>query len=244
VLALNLAGSVLSAHTPAALLVIAAAAGLVLAAAHMLLPAGTMTARRGFPTVVVLRALSGCAFGGAGAFLPLLLTLLRGQPPTRAGVTLTVTGLMWAGGSWLQGRQRTPRPVRTLRLGLAAMTGGLLVTTLLASSRLPIWAGLVGWAVAGVGMGLTSPTLSMLALDLSEPHEQGRNTGAMRLAGSLSTAVWFAATGAMLAVFGPVPGRAVFAVLVLAAAGLALLGLLLTHRIAPSGEWHDGGAVP
>jgi MFS family permease len=121
-----------------------------------------------------------------------------------------------------------------LRLGLAAMSGGLLVTTLLASSALPIWVGLCGWAGAGVGIGLTSPTLSLLALDLSGPHEQGRNTSAMRLAGSLSTAVWFAVGGAMLSVFGPTPGPVVFASLILAAAGLALLGLVLTRRIPPS----------
>jgi MFS family permease len=234
VLALSLAGSALSEHTTPALAVIAAAAGLVVAAARRLLPVGTLTARRGFPTVVVLRALSSCAFGGAGAFLPLLLTVVRGQPPTRAGVTLTVTGLMWAGGSWLQGRQHTHRPVRMLRLGLAAMSAGLLATTLLAPPGVPIWVGLCGWAVAGIGIGMTSPTLSLLALELSEPHEQGRNTSAMRLAGSLSTAVWFAAGGAMVSVFGPASSPGVFATLILAAAALALLGLLLTRRIPPS----------
>ena len=63
-----------------------------------------------------------------------------------------------------------------LRAGLVAMTLGLAVATLLALPDLAPWWGLAGWALAGIGMGISSSTLSVLMLDLSPDDQQGRNT--------------------------------------------------------------------
>lgn len=51
-----------------------------------------------------MRGLLTFPFFGADAFLPLMLTSVRGQSATRAGLALTVSGLLWTLGSWVQAR--------------------------------------------------------------------------------------------------------------------------------------------
>jgi MFS family permease len=228
---LSLAGGYLETHTaPAVLVSVASVAGLV-ATAHRLLPAGTVRFARGLPTVVALRGLSSAAFAGIGAFLPLLLTLLHDFGPRLAGISLSVTGTMWAAGSFLQGHNtRFPR-VTVLRAGLALMTAGLGGTFLLTLDGLSPWVGLSGWAVAGIGMGLTSPTLSLLTLDLSTSADQGRNSGAAQMAGSIAMAVSFALSGAMIALATPEPGQETFAAIVVVGAASAAAAFALAHRV-------------
>jgi MFS family permease len=202
------------------------------------MPAGTFRAAAGFPTVVVLRTLVAAAFGGVGGFLPLLLTLLHGFGPALAGISLTITGVMWATGSWLQGRDRIAgnvAKVQVLRAGLAAMTVGLSVTTTLAWTGLPAWVGLAGWALAGIGMGLSSPTLAVLTLDLAGEHRQGRYTSAAQMAGSIGMAAGFAIGGTLIAFAEPDPGRAEFGAILTGGAALALLGLLVVRRVSAAG---------
>jgi len=86
-------------------------------AAVRVMPKGTFVARRGFPAVVAVRGLGGAAFAGVGAYLPLLLTLQHDFSPSRAGVTLSITGVCWAFGSWLQGREHGIQRVNVLRTG-------------------------------------------------------------------------------------------------------------------------------
>jgi len=111
------------------------------------------------------------------------------------------------------------------------MTTGLAIATTLAWTGLPVWIGLAGWAVAGLGMGLSSPTLALLTLDLAGEHNQGRYTSAGQMSASMSTATTFAISGTLLAFAAPHPGRLVFGVILTAGAVLALLGLLATGRV-------------
>ncbi|TDD72314.1 MFS transporter [Jiangella aurantiaca] len=229
VFGLSLAGEHLAADpVPAATLIALGAAGTGLAAVR-LLPRGTFRVRRGLPAVVAQRAFVSAAFAGVGSWLPLLLTLVHGFTPTTAGVSLSITGVMWAFGSWLQGRDHRYAPAVVLRAGLAAMTAGLAVTTLLAWPAVPPVVGLLGWALAGVGMGLTSPVLSLLILAGSDRTNQGRNVSAGQLAGSLSTAGTLAVSGAAVALTAP--GPAVFAGILVAGGLVALAGLLTSGRV-------------
>ncbi|PZF80931.1 MFS transporter [Jiangella anatolica] len=240
VFGLSLAGEQLAGNTVPAVAVVvvgAAAAGL---AAVRLLPPGTFRARRGLPAVVAQRAFAAAAYAGVGSWLPLLLTLVHGFTATTAGVSLSITGVMWAFGSWLQGRDHGRAPEVVLRAGLAAMTAGLAVTTLLAWPALPPVVGLLGWALAGVGMGLTSPVLSLLILAGSDRTNQGRNVSAAQLAGSLSTAAVLAVSGAAVALTSP--GPATFAGILVAGGIVALAGLLTAGRVvddrpATVGTW-------
>jgi MFS family permease len=113
------------------------------------------------------------------------------------------------------------------------MTAGLALTTTLAWTRLPVPIGLVGWAIAGLGMGLASPTLALLTLDLAGERHQGRYSSAGQMAASISTAITFAITGTLMALAAPDPGPIVFGVILAGGAGVALLGLLITGRVVP-----------
>jgi MFS family permease len=231
VLALTLAGERLTSHALVAWAVLATSAALLFLAVTRLLPAGTLRGARGLPAVIAVRGLVSLAFGGVGAFLPLLLTLLHGFRPTQAGISLTVTGVMWAFGSWLQGRDLPWRRATVLRTGLVAMTLGLALATLLAFPDLAPWWGLAGWALAGVGMGISSSTLSVLMLDLSPDDQQGRNNSAAQTAAAAAIAVGLAFGGALVAMTAPSPGPMVFLVLLAGGTAAAGLGVLLSGRV-------------
>ena len=231
VLALTLAGEQLTSHALVAWAVLAPSAALLVLAVTRLLPAGTLRGARGLPAVIAVRGLVSVAFGAVGAFLPLLLTLLHGFRPTQAGISLTVTGVMWAFGSWLQGRDLPWRRGTVLRAGLVAMTLGLAVATLLVLPDLAPWWGLVGWALAGIGMGISSSTLSVLMLDLSPDDQQGRNNSAAQTAAAAAMAVGLAFGGALVAMTAPSPGPMVFAVLLAGGTAAAALGVLLSGRV-------------
>lgn len=234
VFGLSFAGEHLAADpVPAVAVVVLGAAGAGLAAVR-LLPRGTFRIRRGLPAVVAQRAFAAAAFAGIGAWLPLLLTLVHDFSATTAGISLSITGVMWAFGSWLQGRDHGYPPAVVLRTGLATMTAGLAVSTLLAWPAVPPVIGLLGWAVAGVGMGLTSPVLSLLVLAGSDRTNQGRNVSAAQLAGSLSTAAALAVSGAAVALAGP--DTATFAGILVAGGVVALAGLLTAGRVVAAAD--------
>lgn len=240
VFGLTLAGESLAAHRLPALAAVLVSAALLGTAIVHLVPRGTLRADCGLPSVVAVRALTGASFGGVGAFLPLLLTLLHGFGPSSAGVSLSVTGVMWAVGSFIQGRDHGLPRLRVLQVGLTLISIGLLGTTLLTVPTLPAWVGLACWALAGVGMGLSSSSLSVLTLDLSADEDQGRNNGAAQIASSASMAIAFAAGGSVLAFAAPHPGPAVFAMIVLGGAVAALLGTALSGRVVPCAPGRDG----
>jgi len=214
------------------LLLLAALAALV-PALHAILPAGTLRGAPGIPALTLLRGLLGAAFGATGGLIPLMLTEVHGYGPAAAGVSLTITGLFWAAGSQLQGLSMTQRRTSVatrLRAGFVLLTFGVAGPALLAVGVLPTWAGLGLWAVAGVGMGISSPTISTHVLTLSTPADQGRNSAATFLAPSVSQAVAYAVSGAAIAWSAPHPGGTVFGMLMGASVALAAMGALLAPR--------------
>lgn len=198
----------------------AMALGALLLAARHLLPAGTLRAQKGLPRMIALRGIVSAAFFGTEVFIPLMLSREYGLSPVWAGAALTVGALGWFSGSWYQGNTtRSWSRVHLLRGGLGLMTVGI---ALLLAATLPlalsgsaverpiaIAAVIAGWALTGIGMGLTYPSLSVLTLALSTAAEQGRNSAALQLADALGIA-------SMLAV-----GGSLFALLLARAPGLA-----------------------
>jgi MFS family permease len=228
---MTLAGDQLESHRLLAGLAIPVSLVVLAVAAVRVMPRGTFTARRGFPAVVAVRGLGGAAFAGAGAYLPLLLTLQHDFSPARAGVTLSITGVSWAFGSWLQGRDHGIQRPTVLRIGLTLMTLGLGITSLLAWTDWTSWAGLIGWSTAGTGMGLSSSSLSVLTLDLSDANNSGRNSSAAQMASTMSIATALAVSGTLLALNAENPGPWVFGAIITASATLALAGLLTASRV-------------
>jgi MFS family permease len=207
---------------------VALSLGTLGASARRLLPPGALRAACGIGGVVALRGLLSAAFMGVGAFLPLVLTVLRHHGPVTAGISLSITGVTWTAGSTLQGRW-PGRPLVLLRTGFSLVTVGLVATSLIVWLDAPTAVGLTGWAVAGIGIGMTSGTLSVLTMSASDESNQGRNNAGGQMAASIGSAVFLAVAGGVLALFGE-PSRAAFGVISALAVGVALTGLLATGR--------------
>ena len=215
--------------------VTASLAGLLLLvpATRLVLPPGVLTAARGIPAVIALRGLLAAAFGLVGAYLPLMLTTVHGLRPAAAGISLTVTGLFWAAGSQIHGLgavQRHVEPVRRLRIGFSLIAIGVFGPALLSLDLTTLWAGLALWAVAGLGMGLSSPTLSTQMLALSPTTVQGRNTAAGNVTASVTQSVTLGAAGALIAWQTPsLPGW-LFAAIMASGGVIGLAGAVLAGR--------------
>lgn len=199
-------------------------AGLVaaLVAARQLLPAGTLRAARGLPSVILLRGFIAAAFASAEAFLPLLLTQHFGWSLTQAGIALSAGAVTWSIGSAVQARITSDAARRRLLpTGFAVAASGLAVVMLpVAVAGLPSGLVLLGWAGMGLGIGLSFPMLSVLLLKLSRPEQQGGNTSALQLSDALVSSAALACAGLL---FDPAT-RQVLPVLLLAFALAALAG--------------------
>ncbi|WP_327006101.1 MFS transporter [Dactylosporangium sp. NBC_01737] len=214
-----------------------------------LLPAGTFTGRRGLPSVILVRGFAGAAFMQADVFIPLLLTRERGLSPSLAGLTLTAGALLWSAGSWIQARQgQRFSPAARLRVGLSGIAVGVLSAVALVAPAVPVAMVVAGWCVAGFGMGLASPTVSALVLQLSPPGEQGVNSSALSVADSLLTTVVLAVGGSVFAALvtaGPVAYLAAFLIALLpAVAGAVLAGRVTAGAQAPAAVFPQEAGVP
>lgn len=202
---------------------------LALVAVRPLVPRGTLTAGRGLPSVILVRGLASAAFFGAEVYLPYLLTERYAFTPTFAGLTLTGAALAWAGASAIQGRLGA-----RLADDLAVKIGALLVliaiisTLVTAAFALPAAVAIAGWILAGGGMGLMYPRLSVMTLALSTEENQGFNSAAMSISDSLGGALSLAATGLVFAAFAASPFAAVFAL----TAVIAVVGVVIAPRVA------------
>lgn len=199
-----------------------------LVAARQLLPAGTLRAARGLPSVVLLRGLIAAAFASAEAFLPLLLTQQFGWSLTQAGVALSAGAVTWSLGSAVQARLHGEAARRRLLpAGFALAAAGLaVVMTPVAWAAAPSWLVLLGWVGVGLGIGLSFPMLSVQLLKLSAPDSQGRNTSALQLSDALVSSAALALAGLL---FDPAT-RQVLPVLLMAF-GLAAAAAALSPRV-------------
>ncbi len=109
---------------PTGLAVVLGGAVVVLAAAARALPGGTARLTRGVPAVIGLRLLTAAAFTGVGAVLPLMLVTTHHVSTAVAGASLTVTGVCWAFGSWLNSVGAVQQH---LAPGTRTRVGGLLI---------------------------------------------------------------------------------------------------------------------
>lgn len=220
---------------PAGIAVIGAGALLVAIGAAWALPAGTARSVRGVPAVIAIRLLIAAAFTAVGGVIPLMLVQTHGATTAQAGVSLSVTGTMWAAGSWLSSTaraQRTTSPSGRIRLGSALIAVGSLGPILLSLGTIGLVPGLLGWAVAALGMGILSPTVSTQLLSLAPASEHGRVSAAQGLAVSTGVAAQTALVGAVVAIRGANTDGATFAALMAVGASLALVATIAAPRTA------------
>src|SRR6266700_1855354 len=236
--AMILAGLTLAAGSGALL----AGGGLVVAggavglpALRRLVPAGTLTARRGLPATILSRGMLTFAFFGADAYVTLSITAVRHRSPVVAGIAVTGATLAWTAGAWVQARlSETWEGRRLVRAGLVAVLAGIGGMVLVLQPDVPVAAGVAAWSVAGLGMGLAYAPISLMMLRQAPPGREGRASASLNLADVLGTATGIGVGGAAVAAGAgsdlPLGITAAFA----AAAAVAVIALAVTRRL-PAG---------
>jgi MFS family permease len=162
-----------------------------------LLPQGWFRLSYGLGTVVVLRGVVTCAFFGAEAYLPLTLTRLHGGTPRTVGIPLTIASLGWSAASWWQQRRSRDR-VMSLRLGFVILAAGIGLLLLVAMPSTSLWVAAPVWSLAGAGIGIVMPIVSVLILELSPETEQGANSAAIQLADITGSIIGIAAVAVLV----------------------------------------------
>ncbi|MGW6876943.1 MFS transporter [Streptomyces xanthophaeus] len=180
-----------------------AGAALLVPAVLGLLPRGTYLARRGLPSVVLLRGVAAGSFIAAESFVPLMLVTQRGLSPTMAGFSLALGGLTWAGGSWVQSKGRmAPYRERLMVVGMVMVAVAIAAAPAVLIESVPVWTLALAWALGCLGMGLVIGSTSVLLLKLSAPAEAGANSAALQISDALANVVLLAAGGAAFAALG------------------------------------------
>jgi len=214
-----------------AVLLALVALAVVVASLRPLLPRRTLLAARGLPSDVLLRGLAFGAFTGAEVYLPRLLTERDGFSPTLAGVALTMTGVSWFAGSWIQGAWDSRFEIgRTAAFSLGLLTLTLVGLAAALAVHAPAWLVIAIFPVLGFGIGTLYPRVTAQALGRAEGTEQGFVSSALQISDSAAAATALALSAIVFAAAGsevPAAYVAVFAVM----AAPALVGWLVAHRV-------------
>jgi MFS family permease len=218
---------------PAPLVLLAAGLPIGAWAFSRLTPPGTLRARPVLPAAILLRGFLTFAFFCSDAYVPLAIQSWRGYPAVVSGLVLTAATLAWTGGSWILA-QRIHRfgPFRFLRVGFVVLVVGTLGFLTILIPTVPIIVAVVMWSIAGLAMGLSYSTPSLVTLAEALPEEQGSATAALQLSDVLGTSLGTGLGGALVVAGSPPGGvdwpglAAAFAV----SAVVAVAGLLLTAR--------------
>jgi MFS family permease len=232
VLVLNLVAEQLDSLAVGVAVLLAVVALVVVVLALLpLLPPGALLAGRGLPSDVLLRGLAFGAFTGAEVYLPRLLTERDGFSPALAGVALTLTGVSWFAGSWIQGAWGSRFEVgRTaaFSLGLLTLTLAGLAVALAVDS--PAWLVISIFPLMGFGIGTLYPRATAQALGRAGDTQQGFVSSALQISDSSGAATALALSAIVFAAAGsevPTAYVAVFGVM----AAPALVGWLVAPRV-------------
>ena len=216
-------------------LVVAASVVVIAVAVRPLLPRRTLRASRGLPSVILMRGLIAGALFGAEIYVPYLLIADYGFSPTWAGLGLTAAALLWASAAYVQGRfgDRLGNTRITL-IGTALLFTSLAIAAATAWGHLPPAVLVAGWALAGAGMGLMYPRLTVLTLAYSTPQNQGFNSSALSISDAIGASVAIAVMGlTFVALTGTGAG---FPVVFAIAGALSLLALVPGLRLGHAHE--------
>ncbi|MFF2959960.1 MFS transporter [Streptomyces sp. NPDC057963] len=154
---------------------------LLVVCAPRLLPPGTWRAARGLPATVLLCGMGSGVFFTLEALVPLLLVTERGVPPVSIGLAFTGAAVAWAASSWVQGRLLERRPRHHLVVaGALVLSAAVAVAAVGTLPALPAFTAASAMVAAAVGMGLLSPSLTVLSLSHAPSGRQGYASSAMQ----------------------------------------------------------------
>jgi MFS family permease len=187
-----------------------------------IVPAGTFRAAPGRPAAAISAFLLSAGFLAMDAFLTLMLTRVRGLSLGEASIAITAASVTWALGSlWQSGRAERIALPTLLRIGTALVLVGqvAVAATLVDTTRLAF--AFVGWAIVGVGMGISFPTIPLATMRVSAAGEESGQLSSVLLLDFLGVA-----TGAGLAGSAVAISNAAGAPLARGIAGAFAIGLL------------------
>lgn len=202
-----------------------------------LMPAGIFTARPMLAGAIAIRSLCFGAFIIAETYMVFALKEFGGVSATTAGLVLTSGSLSWTAGSLIQARWervtgREGRPLRVLTgVGCLLAGIGLIFGTVLVAQDIWLVVSITGWTVAGMGMGLSYPTSSTIALANATKGSEGQVSSSVLL-GDLFASSTSVGLGGVLLAFGLGSGWSAPAATTLAMSlGMVLLGLALVSTL-------------
>lgn len=170
---------------------------------YKLLPKGTMSLGKGLPSVIAARGFFYASFVGVEAFIALMLTSVHEFSSAVTGVAIATGAISWTLGSWSQDqwdkRAAHQRHVRIF-IGSSIMTLGLVLQLVsLYTTVVPLIITLIGWMLAGFGIGLAHSTTSVLAFALAPKGEEGHVSAGLQLADTFLAALATGVGGALFA---------------------------------------------
>lgn len=205
-------------------------------AARVLLPTGSLRLARGLPTSVMMRGLLAAAFFSAEVFVPLALVEMRGTSTTGAGLILASSSVAWSVGSYLQSRlpgQQDRSVAVATGAGIVAL--GLATLPIVLLTDLPPWIAVGSWALGALGMGLAVPSISVQVMRLSPPPQQGVNASAIQIVDAVGVVVAVSLLGVVHALAVQSGGATVgtYVTIWAVATVVAASGILLARRMRP-----------
>ncbi|WP_307818065.1 MFS transporter [Janibacter endophyticus] len=224
-LALDLIGSLEGAQ--AALVVVPLVALVV--ALRPLLPGGTLLGRRGLPSVIGTRGLLSASFFCSESYIVFVLQEQWQLSAVRAGLALSVVGVVWALASQAQARLSTTLGhTAVMSIGsVLLLVGAVVLLVAVVADIHPVLAA-AGYGIGGAGMGFAYPRTGVATLAASTDADRGFNSSAVTIADSLGGAVALSISGALFAVYHRGDGDpfvAVFALATVLAIGSVVVAL-------------------
>ncbi len=190
----------------------------------------------GLGPVVLTRGLMAGCFFAAEAFVLLVLQNLRGLTVFEAGISLTIGSVGWTAGSWSQARPWVRlRRDQLITLGALLCAVGLFtMMAFIAWSSSPLFLGVLGWVIAGLGMGIMMPSTAVAIMGLSSSQEQGRNNSALQVAEGLGNALLTGLAGAIYAAaVRQTSSQTSFVLLFSTLTVICVVALVVSRRIGP-----------
>ncbi|MCQ1987605.1 MFS transporter [Arthrobacter sp. zg-Y844] len=173
----------------------------------------------------------------AAALAPSMVMLVLGRSlqglGAGLGLLLTVSAVAWFAGSLAAANLAVlANKVARVRLGALFLAVGIGAAAWSVDPQMSILLPVLGWAVAGAGIGMAFPTLSVLMLDFSAEGEEGTNSSSLQVNDNLVQSLWLALGTVAFALMLPVTPLGAFIGAFASAAGLAAAALALSGRLA------------
>ncbi|MFC6650634.1 MFS transporter [Paenibacillus rhizoplanae] len=169
---------------------------------RQLLPKGTLTLRRGMPSILATRGLFFAAYASTQNFLVLALIDVKGITPSQAGLIVASAALSWCIIAYVQGRwdaadQGRGRHMRII-LGVFLLAIGIAIVFWIPVVSVAV--AVMGQIIAGVGIGLAHPVSGVVAFSQAGEGGAGQTSANLQFADSFTPGVVIGIGGSILVV--------------------------------------------